>query len=128
MKFLKKLAVCQNKICVAEFVAALITFETFTEFCKGKFTTLEIDNTVAKVWWDSSRCPIFPFDRCAQGLHLHLLRMVIKIRTEWVASELNLWADICSRKHFSRRKMGHAISGIRLRRIRPKFRNVMRFL
>ena len=72
----------QVKICVAEFLAVLITLETFADQCSGRFTTIEIDNTVAKQWWDSSRCPISPFDRCAQGLHLYLLQRSIKIRTE----------------------------------------------
>ena len=38
------------KICVAEFLAALITLETFADRCSGKFTTIEMDNTVAKQW------------------------------------------------------------------------------
>ena len=33
---------------VAEFIAALITCETFAEFCSGKITTIEIDNVAAK--------------------------------------------------------------------------------
>ena len=33
---------------VAEFLAALITCETFAEFCCGKITTIEIDNVSAK--------------------------------------------------------------------------------
>ena len=77
------------KICVAEFLAVLITLETFADHCSGRFTTIEIDSTVAKQWWDSSRCPISPFDRCAQGLHLYLLQRSIKIRTEWVSSSAN---------------------------------------
>ena len=36
------------KIGVAEFLAALITFETFTGFCSGKFTTIKLDNVSAK--------------------------------------------------------------------------------
>ena len=116
------------KICVAEFLAALITFETFTEFCSGKFTTVEMDNISAKSWWDSSRCPIAPFDRCAQGVHLHMLKNAVKIKTEWVSSKMNLLADKCSRGHFSRRARGHVISGVRLRKVNPVFHNVMRFL
>ena len=42
------LTVGSVKIGVAEFLAALISFETFAGFCSGKFTTLEIDNTSAK--------------------------------------------------------------------------------
>ena len=128
IKLYGNFAVGGVKICVAEFLAALTTLETFTDICVSRFTTVKIDNTVAKLWWDSSRCSVSPFDRCAQGVHLHLLKMVIKIRTEWVPSEINRWADRCSRTHFSRRKRGHVISGIRLRKTAPKFRNVMRFL
>ena len=57
----------------AEFLAALITCESFTKRCAGKFTTLALDNFSAKSWLDSARCPSFPFDRCAQGVHLHML-------------------------------------------------------
>ena len=41
----------------AEFLAALITIETFAEYCKEKITILGIDNTSAKSWLDSARCP-----------------------------------------------------------------------
>ena len=116
------------KICVAEFLAALITLETFADRCSGKFTTIEIDNTGAKQWWDSSRCPKSPFDRYAQGLHLHLLERSIKIRTEWVSSNANHLADSCSRINLSRRATGHDIAGVRMKKIRPKFSNVLRFI
>ena len=94
----------------------------------GKFTTMEMDNTVAKHWWDSSRCPRSPFDRCAQGVHLHLLKKVVKIRTEWVSSKTNQLADVSSRRHFSRRAKGHLVGGVRIRKVNPRFYNVMRFL
>ena len=123
-----QLSVRDVKINVAEFLAVLITFETFTSMCAGKFTTMEIDNKVAKSWWDSSRCPISPFDRCAQGVHLHMLKEVIKIKTEWIPSKANALADSCSRNRFSGRSEGHVISGIRMKRVRPKFTNVLRFL
>ena len=116
------------KICAAEFLAVLITLETFADHCSGRFTTIEIDNTVAKQWWDSSRCPISPFDRCAQGLHLYLLQRSIKIRTEWVSSSANCVADACSRKNLSRRATGHHIAGVRMKKSRPKFTNVLRFI
>ena len=50
------------KINVAEFLAALVTCETFSTLCSQKFTTLEIDNVSAKAWLDSARCP---FRRCS---------------------------------------------------------------
>ena len=53
------------QINVAEFLAALITCETFAEYCHGKITTIEIDNISAKAWLDLARCPIHPYDRCA---------------------------------------------------------------
>ena len=37
------------KINIAEFIAALITCETFADFCVGRITTLELDNFAAKV-------------------------------------------------------------------------------
>ena len=36
------------KINIAEFVAALITWETYARHCKGCITTLEVDNITAK--------------------------------------------------------------------------------
>ena len=48
------------KINVAEFIAALITCETYADRCKGRITTLEIDNTTAKAWLDSARCTRAP--------------------------------------------------------------------
>ena len=94
----------------AEFLAALITCETFSHFCSGYITTLKLDNLVAKAWLDSSRCTKFPFDRCAQGAHLFRLKNTMKIRTRWLSSKQNTLADICSRKPFSKRKSGHLIA------------------
>ena len=116
------------KIGVAEFLAALITFETFADLCSGKFTMLEIDNLCAKGWWDSSRCPKSPFDRCAQAVHLHMLEKSVKIKTRWVSSKANLWADRCSRERYSSRARGHTIDGVRLKKVIPRFRNVLRFI
>ena len=36
------------KINIAEYIAALITCETFADHCKGHMTTLHIDNITAK--------------------------------------------------------------------------------
>ena len=66
------LTVGSVKINVAEFLALLITCETFTSFCKGKYTTIVTDNISDKSWVNKARCPHFPFDRCAQGLHLYM--------------------------------------------------------
>ena len=97
------------KINVAEFIAALITCETFAQFCIGRITVLHLDNITAKAWLDSARCPRAPFDRCAQGTHLYMIRMTMKIRTQWVASKDNELADICSRRRFSGRDSGHIV-------------------
>ena len=113
---------------VAEFLAALITCETFAGFCKGQMTALNLDNITAKAWLDSARCTRYPFDRCAQGSHLHMLKQQMKLRTKWVRSENNVLADRCSRKHYSHTRLGHDISGARLKRVRPKWQNVLRFL
>ena len=41
------------KINVAEFLALLITRETFTPFCEGKITSLWVYNVSARAWFDS---------------------------------------------------------------------------
>ena len=38
------------KINVAEFVAALITCETFSQFCVGRITVLHLDNVTAGLY------------------------------------------------------------------------------
>ena len=48
---------------VAEFLAALITCETFSDFVKERMTTLALDNVTAKAWIDSARCTRHPYDR-----------------------------------------------------------------
>ena len=118
------------EINVAEFLAALITLETFTEFCKGSITTLEIDNTTAKTWIDTARCTKAPLDRCAQGIHLHILNKNMKVKTSWIPSARNVVADICSRQHFPWHAAGHIhpIAGCRYRRVSPKFVNLLRLL
>ena len=117
------------EINVAEFIAALITCETFAHHCKGRITTFEIDNITAKAWLDSARCTRAPYDRCAQGSHMHRLEMNIKIRTSWIPSAQNMVADTCSRQPFTFRVKGqrHLIAGRRLRRISPKVYNVLRY-
>ena len=67
------------KINVAEFIAALITCDTFSAYCTGMLTTLHIDSITAKAWLDSARCPKAPYDRCAQSSHLHRLKRNMKI-------------------------------------------------
>ena len=59
---------------VAEFLAALTTWETFSDFIKRSITTLVLDNVTAKAWIDSARCTRHPYDRCAQGNHLYMLK------------------------------------------------------
>ena len=116
------------KINAAEFLAALITCETFSRFCGGCITKLSLDNVTAKAWLDSARCPRYPFDRCAQGTHLFMIKSSMKIKTFWVPSHMNKLADICSREPFSRSSSGHIIAGVRLMKVRPKYQNVTRFL
>ena len=117
------------KINVAEFMAALITCETFADRCKGYITTLQIDNITAKAWFDSARCTKAPYDRCAQGSHLHRPDMSVKIKTSWISSAENTVADTCSRCPFTFQTEGqrHSIAGRRLRRISPKFNNVLKY-
>ena len=112
----------------AEFLAALITCETFSEFCAHKLTDLEIDSKVAKAWLDSSRCLRHPFDRYTQATHLYMIKRSMKIRTSWVSSGDNSLADSCSREFFSANSPGHLIKGIKLRKIRPQWLNLIKFL
>ena len=116
------------KINAAEFLAALITCETFSRFCVGCITKVSLDNVTARAWLDSARCPRYPFDRCAQSTHLFMIKSTMKIKTLWVPSHMNKLADICSRKPFSRSSLGHMIAGAKLMKVRPKYQNVTRFL
>ena len=122
------LTVGSVKINVAEFLALLITCETFTSFCKGKYTTIVTDNISAKSWVNKARCPHFPFDRCAQGLHLHMLKHSIKLRASWIPSGDNTLADLCSRKKFSMNAAGHSIGGRQIRKVKPRWTNVTKYL
>ena len=117
------------KINIAEVIAALITCETYAEYCAGKITTLEMDNITAKAWFDNARCTRAPYDRCAQGSHMHRLGMDIKIKTSWIPSAQNSIADICSRVPFKRHKKGrsHSLAGHLYRRISPKFHHLLKY-
>ena len=100
--------------------ALLITCETFAELCKSRITTIEVDNITAKAWFDASRCPSFPFDRCAQRTHLVIMECVMKIATIWVTTSANTLADIPSRKTFSRKYEGNVVAWLRLLKVRLK--------
>ena len=112
----------------AEYLALLITCETFADQCEGCLTYLDIDNTAAQRWFEAARCPIFPFDRCGQGTHLYMLERNMKVKTNWVCSAANTLADTCSRQAFSMRKAGHVIDGFRLRGIKPRWQSVVKFV
>ena len=122
------LAPGQIKICVAEFLAALITIETFATNCVGKLTYLELDNTTAHAWFETARCPRFPFDRCAQSTHLYMLEKNIKVRTRWITSGENKIADRCSRVEFCKGPPHHAICGLRMLKIKPRWKQVLKFI
>ena len=117
------------KINIAEFIAALITCETFAGYCAGKITLLEIDNVTAKAWLDTARCTRAPYDRCAQGSHMYRLKMNMKIKTSWISSAHNIFADACSRNALTFKTKGqlHVIAGQRFRRISPKLNNLLRY-
>ena len=116
------------KINVAEFLAALITCETFAPFCKNTLTKLQLDNYSAKSWLDSSRCPRYPFDRCAQGANLYMLQCSIKIKTEWIPSAANTLPYFFSRTPLSRSSKGHVIFGSRMIKVKPLWFQVSKFL
>ena len=47
MTTMPELAPGSVKINIAEFIAALITCETYADYCVGKITVLEVDNITA---------------------------------------------------------------------------------
>ena len=118
------------KICRAEFLAALITCETFVQYCENKITTLALDNNAAKQWFDSARCPIYPLDRLAQGVGLFMLEREMKVITTWISSKENTLADICSRKALvsKRKNRIYNIAGVNLQKIPPRWPNVLKLL
>ena len=122
------LAMGNVRINVAEFLALLITCETFTSFCTGKITDVETDNISAKSWLNNARCPVYPFDRCAQGLHLHLLRHDMYLRAVWIPSDNNTVADLCSRQFFPNKPAVRCIGGRRMMKVTPKWANVTKYL
>ena len=114
------------EINVAEFLAALITCETFVNYCTGTFTRLSLDSYAAKGWIDAARCPIHPFDRCAQGIHLYLLDNSVKICTRWISSGDNAQADFCSRIRLASKPPKLRVAGLWLRKVRPLWHNVLK--
>ena len=118
------------KICRADFLAALITCETFVQYCENKITTLALDNNAAKEWFDSARCPIYPLDRLAQGVGFFMLEREMKVITTWISSKENTLADICSRKTLlsKRKNRSYNIAGVNLQKIPPRWRNVLKLL
>ena len=115
-------------ISTAEFLAALITCESFATYCSGQITDFSLDNSTAKGWLDRSRCTCFPFDLCAQGTHLHMLDMNMKIRAYWISSGENKVADVLSRRRFPRTTSGCPVKAFSLRKVHPKWRHVLRFV
>ena len=118
------------KINRAEFLAALISCETFIAHCEHKITTFALDNFVAKQWFDSARCPIYPLDRCAQGVALFMLQREMKVATVWVSSDRNMIADACSRRTFwaKNKSSVYSIAGTKLEKVSPRWSNVIKFL
>ena len=109
-------------------MAVLITCETFARQCAGLLTYLDIDNRAARAWFDKARCPRFPVDRCGQGAHLFMLEKNMKVITNWISSSTNAVADRCSREAFSMRAAGFDFGNIRLRRVKPRWQHVLKFL
>ena len=116
------------QINTAEFIAALITCETFAEFCIGKFTRLYVDNVTASSWLNNARCPKAPFDRCAQGVHLQMVQLGMKVKSYWLPSSENKIADVCSRMTLQPASSSHTIHGARLLKVKPKWSHLTRFL
>ena len=112
----------------AEFLAALITCESFASYCSGYITSFSLDNSAAKSWLDRARCTRFPYDRCAQGTHLYMLEMNMKVRAYWISSGENEVADVLSRRRFPMTSSGCSVKSFILRKVRPKWRHVLRFV
>ena len=118
----------RENINTAEYLALLITCETFANQAAGRITYMDVDNRPALAWFEAARCPIFPFDRCGQGTHLYLLERNMKVRAKWIRSASNTLADRCSRKMFSLKRAVHEFDGVRLMKVKPRWQNVMRFV
>ena len=112
----------------AEYLALLITCETFADQCEGYLTYLDVDNISALNWFEAARCPKFPFDRSGQGTHLYMLERNMKVRANWLCSAANALADKCSREVFSIGRAGHDFDGVRLRGVKPRWQNVVKFM
>ena len=91
-------------------------------------STLEVDNITAKAWFDAARCPNFPFDRYAQGTHLFMMECAMKIVTVWISSSANMLADTPSRRRLSKRGAGCNVAGSQLLKVKPRWKNVIKFL
>ena len=112
----------------AEFLAALINCETFTDQCSRKYTLLQLDNTVALQWVRMARCPIHPLDRCAQAVHLHMLRHSMKVEAKWMASDDNFLVDWCSRVRLPSTMQSRAMAEFRLTKVTPRWAEVLKYL
>ena len=71
---------------------------------------------------------LFPFDRCAQGTHLHMLDYKMKVITRLVSLGDNMLADRCSRKFFHKEIVEQFPNGFRMLKVKPKCRNIMKFM
>ena len=116
------------KINAAEFLAILITCETFFANCARKLTYIDVDNTAARAWFDSARCPLFPYDRCAQGVHLNMIRLSMKVRARWIPSSLNTEADVFSRTPLTASARGIVVCGAHWLKVKPCWRNVLKYV
>ena len=88
-----------------------------------------IDSVTARSWIEAARCPRHPFDRAAQAAHLYWLERSIKIKPVWVSSSDNYLADIFSRGRIKVKIAGgHFAADKWLMKVRPKWKNVVKFL
>ena len=90
--------------------------------------TFALDNLVAKQWFDSARCPIYPLDQCAQGVALFILQLEMKVATACVSSDRITIADACSRKTFRAKNKSsiYSIAGAMLQKVSPSWSNVIK--
>ena len=86
------------------------------------------DNIAAKSWLNSARCPRHPFDRCAQGVHLYMVKNATKVRSTWIPSGNNTFVDICSRKHCQGKPPALTIARKKLMNVKARWKHITRFI
>ena len=110
---------------VAEFIAALITQETFLADCENFLSIHFVDNTSALAWLNKDRCSVSPFDKLAQAMALKKLACCAKIWHRYIPTKENTVADEASRKQYGQLMI---VNGARFKKSRPRWNETLRFI